>query len=110
MPPRLTLFGSAGAIYGFSKIEFRDLRALSRKLLPILLISGDHDLSKIVAVDVKSNNVPAVRMLIGRTVTAAKAARAAIVLLSRRKFSAEYEAFSVIWLFINAYRKLIPII
>lgn len=35
---RLTLFPIAGAIYGSLKIEFRDLRPLSSKLLPILLI------------------------------------------------------------------------
>jgi hypothetical protein len=35
---RLALFPIAGAIYGFLKIEFRDLLPLSAKLLPIFLI------------------------------------------------------------------------
>lgn len=37
---RLALFAIAGAIYGSLKIEFQDLRPLSSKLLPILLIPG----------------------------------------------------------------------
>lgn len=53
---RLGVFAIAGAIYGSLRIEFQDLRPLSLKLLPILFISWDRDLSKIVAVDAKSNN------------------------------------------------------